>query len=142
MVDGSGNWSVTPSVSLPEGSNSLGISFTDPAGNTSPVTIVKVNIDSIAPDTSLFSTNPVGLSGSTILTSSVNYSFGTTESGSTFECSLDGGAYTGCTSPMTYSSLSDGTHTIRVRAVDQAGNADMTPIVITFTKQSIGGGGG
>ena len=41
---------------------------------------------------------------------------------STFECSLDTGAFVSCTSPASYSSVSAGAHTFRVRATDVAGN--------------------
>ena len=38
------------------------------------------------------------------------------------ECSLDNGPFATCTSPRDYTSLSGGSHTIRVRAIDQVGN--------------------
>lgn len=45
----------------------------------------------------------------------------------TAECSLDGAAYTPCTSPQEYGGLSVGGHNFRVRAVDAAGFVDATP---------------
>ncbi|GHH78052.1 Ig-like domain repeat protein [Promicromonospora soli] len=39
-----------------------------------------------------------------------------------FECRLDAGAWTTCSSPLTYDNLSHGAHTVDVRAVDRAGN--------------------
>jgi hypothetical protein len=43
-----------------------------------------------------------------------------------FECSLDGGAFTACTSPLTLK-VRRGRHTFAVRANDQAGNVDGSP---------------
>jgi hypothetical protein len=51
----------------------------------------------------------------------------------TFACSLDGAAFTACTSPVSYSGLSEGAHTFAVRAADEAGNVDPTPAAQTWT---------
>ena len=78
--------------------------------------------DSEAPDTTITS-NPPGLTNSTTAT----FGFIATETGSRFACSLDNGGFTSCTSPQTYSGLSDGTHTFQVKATDAANNSDPTP---------------
>lgn len=44
-----------------------------------------------------------------------------------FECSLDGGAWQPCGPVATFTGLSKGRHTLAVRAVDSAGTADPTP---------------
>ena len=49
LVDGSGNWSITPLSPLPEGTNNLSITQTDLAGNISSSVPFSVDIDSIAP---------------------------------------------------------------------------------------------
>ena len=84
--------------------------------------------DTTPPDTSITS-NPAALTNST----SAIFSFTSTEAGSTFGCSLDGSAFTACTSPQSYSSLTNGSHTFQVRATDAAHNTDPTPASFTWT---------
>lgn len=55
------------------------------------------------------------------------------EPSSTFECRIDSGSFTSCTTPYTTASLADGAHTLEVRATDQAGNTDSTPASRTFS---------
>ena len=83
--------------------------------------------DTIAPETTIVS----GPSGTTTSTSAT-FDFTSSEAGSTFTCSLDGGAYGACTSPKSYSALAVGTHTFRVKARDAAGNEDATPATRTW----------
>ena len=61
------------------------------------------------------------------------FEFSSSEPGGTFECQLDGQGWLPCSSPKTYSGLSDGQHTLLVGAVDQAGNKDPTPASRTWT---------
>ena len=55
------------------------------------------------------------------------------EPGSTFQCSIDGAAYTTCNASLVTTTLADGSHTISVRATDAAGNTDATPATYTWT---------
>src|SRR3954454_2269264 len=84
--------------------------------------------DTTAPDTSI-SSSPASSTSST----SASFSFSSTESGSSFECRLDGGAWSSCSSPKTYSSLAVGNHSFDVRATDPAGNTDTTPSSRSWT---------
>ncbi|MGZ6793084.1 MAG: hypothetical protein ACXVFV_09030, partial [Mycobacteriales bacterium] len=86
--------------------------------------------DTTPPDTSITSA-PADPSTST----SASFAFTATESGSTFECRLDAGAYAACTSPKAYSALTTGSHTFSVRATDAAGNTDASPATKTWTVQ-------
>src|SRR5262245_63071029 len=57
---------------------------------------------------------------------SSDLAFTSSESPSTFACSVDGGAFASCTSPATFNGLSEATHTFAVRATDQAGDRKST----------------
>jgi hypothetical protein len=50
----------------------------------------------------------------------------------TFQCSLDGAGWGGCTSPTTVAGLEAGTHTFSIRATDAAGNTDLSPATHTW----------
>src|SRR5829696_2709812 len=84
--------------------------------------------DTTPPDTTITS-GPTG----TVTSTSATFEFSSTESGSTFACSLDGAAYQSCTSPKSYSGLAATAHTLSVRATDPAGNTDPTPATQTWT---------
>jgi large repetitive protein len=79
-----------------------------------------------AGDTLPETTIDTGPSG-TVSSTSASFSFSSSEAGSTFQCSRDGASFAACTSPKSYSSLSQGNHTFQVRAIDKAGNIDTTP---------------
>jgi hypothetical protein len=51
----------------------------------------------------------------------------------TFQCSIDNGPFTACTSPKTHTGLALGSHTFRVRAINEVGTIDPTPATETWT---------
>ena len=59
-------------------------------------------VDATAPDTSITS-GPTG----SVASNAASFGFSSTETGSTFECKLDAGAYAACTSPKAYSGLDE-----------------------------------
>ena len=50
-----------------------------------------------------------------------------------FQCQLDGSAFAPCTSPKSYTGLSNGEHSFRVLASDGKGNIDPTPALYVWT---------
>ena len=55
------------------------------------------------------------------------FRFVSTVRGSTFECSLDGGPWLGCSTPKSYESLVTGSHAFEVRAIGPSGKEDPPP---------------
>jgi hypothetical protein len=118
---------------LSNASHIFSVRATDAAGNVdqSPATgNWTVNVppgDTTPPDTTITS----GPSG-TVTTASASFAFTSTETGSTFECSLDNAAFSACTSPATYSNLQNASHSFSVRATDAAKNTDPSPALANW----------
>jgi hypothetical protein len=70
---------------------------------------------------------------------SAAFTFSDAELATTFLCSLDGAAFSTCTSPTSYPSLFDGGHQFQVEAVDAAGNtSSATPYDWTIDSSTTG----
>ena len=87
-------------------------------------------VDTVAPDT-VIATGP----SSSVASTSATFTFTSTESGSTFQCSLDGAAFGAC--PAGYTGLAQGAHTFQVRATDGVGNTDATPATRNWTVDTV-----
>ena len=83
--------------------------------------------DTTPPET-IITFGPTGHSGANWAA----FTFKSSESPSTFACSIDGGAYRVCSGTHGVYDLPDGEHTFRVRATDAAGNTDPTPAERTW----------
>jgi hypothetical protein len=112
---------------FPLGETTVNCSATDNAGNTANGSFKVTVRDTTAPETTIDS----GPSG-TVSNGSTTFTFSASEAGSTFQCSLDGAAFSTCSSPQSYSNLPNGDHTFQVRASDQAGNTDASPASQTW----------
>ena len=84
------------------------------------------------PDTSITS-QPSDPSNST----SASFSFTSTQTGSTFQCQMDSGGYSTCTSPKSYTVLTNKSYTFYVKATNSAGNTDATPASYTWIVDTI-----
>ena len=62
-----------------------------------------------------------------------SFEFTSSEEGSTFECALNGSAFSVCGSPWQYSEADYGRNVFQVRAVDGAGNTDPSPASWVWT---------
>jgi hypothetical protein len=69
---------------------------------------------------------------------SASFSFSSSEPGSTFECSLDGEPFNPCPASTAYSDLSEGPHSLQVKATDHSGHGltDPTPAERTWTVET------
>jgi hypothetical protein len=105
---------------LSDGSHTFGVRQTDAAGNTGSVASYTWFVDTTTPQTTIDTTPPDPSAAD------VDFFFSANET-STFECSLDGAAFSPCNSPASYTALASGPHTFDVRATDAAGNTDATP---------------
>jgi hypothetical protein len=115
---------------LPDGAHTFAVRATDAAGNTGATASKAWTVDTVPPDTTIGSTPPA-VSGS----GSASFGFASTESGSSFACSLDGGTFASCSSPQIYSGLSNGAHAFQVKATDAAGNSDLTAAAYSWQVQ-------
>jgi Ca2+-binding RTX toxin-like protein len=91
--------------------------------------------DSSAPETTISS----GPSNAATNDATPTFEFASSESGSSFECRVDEGAFGPCSGPgasHTTDQLADGLHTFEVRAIDGAGNADGSPASAAFFVQT------
>ena len=116
-----------PTLNIPETSPAIdfaacGTRTTDQRGMTRPL---GATCDAGAyefdprPDTSIASAAPP-------------FTLSSSDPDSSFQCSLDGGAFVACATPYN-PGAAPGTHTLTVRAVDAQGNIDPTPATTTFT---------
>jgi hypothetical protein len=124
---------------LADGTYTFEVRATDSAGNVdlTPATRT-VTIDTDLPETTIDS-GPG--EGSTTPDSTPTFGFSSDEVGSTFECKIDAGSFGPCSGPgdaHTTGTLSNGSHTFQVRAIDQATNVDDTPASRTFTIDATG----
>ena len=126
------------SKSVNNGSHTLSAVATDTSGNVSAVSSVTVTVSNSGPDTTPPTTSISSGPASSTTATTASFSFTGTDNVTpanllTFQCSLDSGAYSACTSPQAYNGLSVGSHTFSVKATDQAGNVDPSPATQTWT---------
>ncbi|MDA0179803.1 OmpA family protein [Solirubrobacter phytolaccae] len=120
QVDG-GAWTACASPFVPaglaDGPHAFKLRMVDGAGNHSQPAEASWTLDTAAPAPPALIGAPEG----TITAKTAQFTW-TGENGGSFECSLDGAAFTSCASPLALTSVANGKHTFLVRQIDAAGN--------------------
>lgn len=115
------------------GAHTFAARAVDFIGNIDPTPIsfgwtIEAPAPGVAPDTTIVAAPDVATASTT-----ASFSFTANEEAVTFECALEGAAFTACTSPQAYSGLAVGPHSFAVRALDGEGNVDVTPASFAWT---------
>ncbi len=127
-TDASGQWSLATTTPLAAGGHSVVASARDQVGNQGPDSAPSTfTVDLTQLDTTMVS-GPAPLTNATTAT----FVFSANKPGSTYECDLDGQGFQACNDPDLLVGLTEGTHTLRVRAVHGA-EVDPTPASQTWT---------
>lgn len=116
-------------ANLADGSHTFEVRARDAAGNTDSTPASRTWIvDTVPPDTQ-FTVTP----NTTMTTQPATFSATAPgETNATFEISVDNEAFVPATFPLQVLGLALGSHTIRARATDAAGNVDATPASFTW----------
>lgn len=106
---------------LSDGVHQFLVRATDLYGNKGEPATYQWNIDTLAPSTVFVDVSP---SEANTNSTSMQFTFAANETAS-FECSLDNTGYNACNSPLQLSGLNDGSHELKVKAKDLAGNTGL-----------------
>lgn len=109
---------------LSAGSHTLVVTASDPAGNQTVVSNTWT-VDTVPPTTS-FTQTPAAATN----VAAATFAFTSNKLPSTYECSLDGGAWSACTSPTSVT-VGEGAHTFQARATNM-GNTDPAPATYSW----------
>jgi large repetitive protein len=103
---------------LSQGKHTFVVRARDAAGNLSGNTNFSWTVDTTPAPTPVITSTPANPTTQT----SATFRFSDAQKGVSFLCQLDGSGFSACSSPKTYSSLIQGSHTFSVKAQDVAGN--------------------
>ena len=112
-----------------EGTHTFTVSITSATTGAPPQPISSTWTVDLTPPSTQITGKPLALSNSKTST----FTFTSPDPTATFRCTLNGSAAAPCTSPLTYTGLSDGTRSLLIQAVDPAGNVDPQAQPIIWT---------
>ncbi len=119
-----------PAEPLADGVHGFAVSGVDLAGRQGVGPVVRFSIDNVAPKT-FFKRRPRRNLRTRRRRARTVFEFGSNSPGSTFTCRVDGGLPRLCGKRLVRR-FAAGSHVLRVRAVDEAGNVDASPAVARF----------
>ncbi|HVE92101.1 MAG TPA: kelch repeat-containing protein [Actinomycetota bacterium] len=121
------------SLTVQEGRHTLLVRAVDADANTDATPASRTwDADVTAPDTTV-----QGGPASLVNSSAASFELRSNEVEVSFQCSLDAAPFAPCASPASYTSLSEGAHTFRARAMDAAGNVDASEAIHRWTVDGI-----
>ena len=112
---------------LADGPHAVSVYTVDAVGNVGPAIQTTFTVDTTGPTVTLTTVPAASLT-----TSTAAVSFTVNDPSATAWCALDGAPATACTSPVSFSGLADGPHTVAVYAIDPLGNVGV-PVATGFT---------
>ncbi len=120
-------------MGLADGEYTFKVQATDAAGNQGAATVFQWTVDNTAVDKTPPDTVIDGKPSNPSASAAASFTYHSTESGSSFECKLDGSAFSACpVAGVAYSGLANGSHAFQVRAIDSSDNVDQTPAGYSF----------
>ncbi|MET0402140.1 MAG: Ig-like domain-containing protein [Cystobacter sp.] len=129
VADAQGDWTFNKPLGLSDKQHTVSATATDPAGNVG-VRSAEVSFSVAAhPQETTLVEHPQSVHSSR---HSV-FEFGSPTGATRFDCQLDNAAsYTECEQVALFKNLGEGTHSLRVRAKDSAGNVDPSPVEFSW----------
>ncbi len=120
-------------LAVTDGTHSFAVTAVDAAGNRDPSPATHGwEVNTSTPNTAI----TAGPTEGSTTADAVTFAFSTPDPNATFECDIDGGGFTACTTPLDFTALADGSHTFTVRAVGIAG-ADPSPPSVTWNVDAV-----
>ncbi len=122
---------VTDVTGLSDGEHTMWVYVVNPVGTEDPTPISYTwLIDTSNPETALVNEAPVCVPTDT---ASFTYADPTDPSITVFECRLDGGEWASCDGgSVTLTDLGAGQHILEIRSIDENGNVDPSPALVTW----------
>jgi hypothetical protein len=119
---------------LPDGEYTFNVRAKDTATNLGSASSFSWEVDNSLADTTPPQTTIVSKPPDPSPSAAASFVYESNEVGSSFECTLDGAAFSSCPAGgISYSGLANGPHSFQVRAIDASDNVDPTPAGYSFS---------